>query len=322
MRNLPTNDPGALRLAELERHRLAFYWSLLEQWWWKILLCSAAAALIALTVSATLMPQSFCAEAAIKPLPTQNNLTEITMFQHLSSALGQNIAEQAKEYVAMLQSFTFVKWVVRHNPAVYAMLFTPAELMSLRSRPGSEVEWKAYRRISRYLTSYYDNTGGLLRLRYVAQDRATALKMLTILVDDLIANVRDRDIASYSAQIKSLQDHANRTSDELLRADIYEIIAKRMEQLTTAEASALTTFRIIEEPYVPAEPYQPRPFLYAGVSALTMPILLFGLIVMFERSRNFIREQTGDRKPLANGLDHTDSALKASLATPDPSRPN
>lgn len=276
------------------------------------------APLITLVVSATLIPQSFCAEAAIKPLPTQNNLTEITMFQHLSSALGQNIAEQAKEYVSMVQSFTFAKWVVRHSPAVYPMLFSPAQLARLKSRPGAEVEWKAYKRISRKMTCYYDNSGGVLRLRYVAEDRQTAEKMLTILVDDLIANVRDRDIATYTAQIKSLQDHANRTSDELLRADIYEIIAKRMEQLTTAEASALTTFRTIEEPYVPGEPYQPRPFLYAGVTAATMPIALFTLIVLFERSRAFIREQSAQRAPLANGLDRTDSALKTPVSIQRP----
>jgi hypothetical protein len=211
----------------------------------------------------------------------------------------------------MLQSFTFAKWVVRHNPAVYSMLFSPAQRARLQSRPRAEAEWTAYQRISRNLTCYYDNTGGVLRLRYVADDRETAEKMLTILVDDLIADVRDRDIATYTAQIKSLQDHANRTSDELLRADIYEIIAKRMEQLTTAEASALTTFRTIEEPYVPGEPYQPRPFLYAGVTAATMPIALFTLIVLFERSRVFIREQSAERMPLSNGLDQTDSALQA-----------
>ncbi len=307
---------GVLAQHSGDRHYLAFHWRLVQQWWRTIVVCSLVATAITLAVSATLIPQSFCAEAAIKPLPTQNNLTEITMFQHLSSALGQNIAEQAKEYVSMLQSFTFAKWVMRHNPVVYAMLFTPAELVRLRSRPAAEVEWKAYERVSRNLTSYYDNSGGVLRLRYVAGDRETALKMLTILVDDLIANVRDRDIATYSAQIKSLQDHANRTSDELLRADIYEIIAKRMEQLTTAEASALTTFRSIEEPYVPAEPYQPRPFLYAGVTGVVTPILLFAFIVLFERSRTFIREQSADRMPLSNGLDRTDSALPTPEAVP------
>ena len=107
-----------------------------------------------------------------------------------------------------------------------------------------------------------------------------------------------------------------------MRADIYEIIAKRMEQLTTAEASALTTFRIIEEPYVPAEPYQPRPFFYAGVTAVTTPILFFGFIILFERSRNFIREQAADRKPLANGLDHTESALKAGVTAGSPAGTN
>jgi hypothetical protein len=42
-----------------------------------------------------------------------------------------------------------------------------------------------------------------------------------------------------------------------------------------------------------------------------MPIVLFTLIVLFERSRAFIREQSAQRTPLSNGLDQTDSALKA-----------
>src|SRR5258707_103980 len=132
------NDSVAIQHSDAGHHYLAVYWHLGRQWWRSILICSGAAALITLAVSATLMPQLFCAQAAIKPLPTQNNLTEITMFQHLSSALGQNIAEQAKEYVSMLQSFTFAKWVVRHNPAVYAMLFSPPELARLRSRSTPE----------------------------------------------------------------------------------------------------------------------------------------------------------------------------------------
>ncbi len=291
--------------------RLAYYWRVAQQWWRTILVCTLGGPVITALVSATLMPRSFCAEAAIKPLSTQTNLTEIAVFQRLSSALGQTIADQAKEYVSILQSFTFAKWVVNHNPAVYSMLFSAAEAARLRSHPGAEAEWQAYERISRNLTSYYDNTAGLLRMRYVAGDRATAGKMLTILVDDLIADVRDREIASYSAQIKSLQEHANHTSDELLRADLYEIIAKRMEQLTTAEASALTTFRIIEAPYVPRDPYQPRPLLYAAVTAAVMPIILFVLIVLFERSRDFIREQSTELMPLSNGLDRTESALNA-----------
>jgi hypothetical protein len=297
--------------------RIAFYWRLAQRWWWTIVVCTALAPIITLTVSLTLIPWSFCAEAAIKPLPAQSGLTDLSMFQHLQTALGQNIAEQAKEYVSILQSFTFAKLVLGHDPAVYGMLFAPGEATRLRSASKAAREWKAYEKISRQLTCYYDNTGGVLRLRYVAHDRETAETMLTIVVNDLIADVRDRDIASYTAQIKSLQDHANHTSDELLRSDIYEIIAKRMEQLTTAEASALTTFRIIEEPYVPLDPYVPRPFLYGLVSAAVTPFVLFGLIVMCEKTRTFVREQSAARTPLSNGFDKSASALKAPADSQD-----
>lgn len=296
-------NPNYQRSAE---DRVAFYWRLLQQWWPTILACTLIAPVLTAVVSATLVPWSYCAEAAIKPLPTQDNLSQMTIFQRLPGALGQGGAEQAKEYVSILQSFTFTKWVVRHDPVVYSMLFSPAENVPLQSGPKAEAEWKAYKRISRKLTCYYDNSGGVLRLRYVAGDRVTAEKMLTILVNDLIADVRDRDIATYTAQIKSLQEHANRTSDELLRVDLYGIIAKRMEQLTTAEASALTTFRIIEVPYVPLEPYRPRPLLYAAATAAATPILGFALIVLFERSRAFIREQSAEGSLQSNGLDHID----------------
>ncbi len=294
--------------------RIEFYWRLALRWWRTILVCTAIAPIITLMVSSTLVPWSFCAEAAIKPLPTQSNLTNMSMFENLQTALGQNIAEQAKEYVSILQSFTFAKLMLGHNPAVYAMIFTPAEAARLRSASKVEREWKAYENISRRLTCYYDNTGGVLRLRYVSHDRETAETMLTIVVNDLIADVRDRDIATYTAQIKSLQDHANHTSDELLRSDIYEIIAKRMEQLTTAEASALTTFRIIETPYVPLDPYVPRPFLYGLVSAAVMPFVLFGLIVVYEKTASFVREQSAARMRSSNGFDKSASALKVPTA--------
>ena len=159
--------------------------------------------------------------------------------------------------------------------------------------------------------------GGVLRLRYVARNRETAARMLTIVVDDLIADVRDRDIATYTAQIKSLQDQANRTSDELLRADLYGIIAKRMEQLSTAEASALTTFRMIEEPYVPRDPYQPLPLLYAAVAAAATPHRPVWINHRVRARASLACSGTRRRRePLSNGLDQTDSALQPGRARP------
>ncbi len=302
--------------------RLAFYWRILQQRWRTIVRCTLLAPIITLLVSVTLVPRSYRAEAAVKPMPTESSFNEMSMFQHLSSALGQNVADAAKEYVSILESFTFAKWVMRHDPVVYSMLFSPAEGARLLSGPRAKAEWKVYKKISHRLTCYFDNNGGVLRLRYVASDRETAERMLTIIVNDLIADVRDRDIATYTAQIKSLQDHANHTSDELLRADLYEIIAKRMEQLTTAEASALTTFRIIEAPYVPIDPYQPMPLLYSAVAAGAMPILLFTLLVVIERARVFLLTHADESSPMPNGLDHTGSALNLGVSEQSPENPS
>jgi Chain length determinant protein len=292
--------------------RMAFYWRMLRRWWLTIVMCTFIAPVITAVVSAMLITRAYRAQADIKPVPNQNNLNEMNVLQHLSGGLGQNTAEQAKEYIAIMQSFAFAKWVMRHDPIVASMLFSGAETARLKTRPQADSDWMAYGKISRALTCYYDSTAGLLRLRYVANDRDTAQGMLTILLDDLIADVRDRDIAGYSAQIKSLEAQADRTSDQFLREDLYGIIAKRIEQLSTADASALVAFRIIETPYVPPKAYKPQPLLYAAATAAAMPLVLFALIVFVERARAFIRDQSEAQSVIPNGLDHSDSALKVS----------
>jgi hypothetical protein len=287
----------------------AFYWQVALRWWRTIAVYTLIAPVITAVASATLMTRAYRAQADIKPVPNQNNLNDLSAIQHLASGFAQNTAEQAKEYIAIMQSFAFAKWVMRHDPAVSSMLFSAAEATRLKSRPAADSEWMAYNKIARNLTCYYDSSAGLLRLRYVANDRQIAVQMLTILLNDLIADVRDRDIAGYAAQIKSLQAQADRSSDQLLREDLYGIIAKRIEQLSTADASALVAFRIIETPYVPPKAYKPQPLVYAAATAAATPLALFALIVLMERSRVFIREQSGEQIVMTNGLDRSRSAL-------------
>lgn len=303
------------RAARPRDQQLAFYWQVARRWWRTIALYTLIAPVVTAIASAALITRAYRAQADIKPVPNQNNLNETSALQHLAGAFGQNTAEQAKEYIAIMESFAFAKWVMRHDPVVSSMLFSASEAARLKSRPRADSEWMAYRKISRNLTCYYDSSAGLLRLRYVANDRQIAQQMLTILLNDLIADVRDRDIAGYSAQIKSLEAQVDRSSDELLRADLYGIIAKRVEQLSTADASALVAFRIIETPYVPPKAYKPQPLLYATATAAATPLVLLALIVLIERSRAFILEQSGDQTVTTNGLDHSESALTAAHAS-------
>jgi hypothetical protein len=301
--------------ASRDRH-LAFYWWVAQRWWRTILIYTLIAPVITAIASATLITRAYRAQADIKPAPNQNGLNDAGTLQHLVGAFGQNTAEQAKEYIAIMQSFAFSKWVMRRDPVVASMLFSAREAARLKSHSKADSEWMAYRKISHSLTCYYDSSAGLLRLRYVAADPKTAEQMLTILLNDLIADVRDRDIAGYSAQIKSLQAQADRSSDQLLREDLYGIIAKRIEQLSTADASALVAFRIIETPYVLPKAYKPQPLLYAAATAAAMPLLLFAMIVLVERSRAFIFEQSEVPSVVTNGLDRSDSVLIATGSRP------
>jgi hypothetical protein len=292
---------------------LAFYWHLLERWWRIIAVCTVAAPLITAVVC-LMIPRSYRAEADIKPLPSQNNANEgSNILQQLYGGLGQTAADQSKEYIATMSSFSFTRLVLRHDPVAYSMLFSKADAARYTAHPTIDSDWRAHLAITRNFSCYFDQTAGLLRLRYVAHNPKNAQRMLSILLADLIASVRERDIAGYAAQIKSLETRANQTSDGFLRADLYEIIAKRIEQLSTADASALVAFRMIEAPFVPPEVYQPRPLLYAAASAAIVPIVMFGMLVLLERSRAFIHEQTSSREVShSNGLDKSASALAAS----------
>ena len=296
--------------------QLAFYGDVLRRWWRPIALCTLIAPILTAVVSATMMPYRYRAQADIKPAQSQTEVNTLAVIQDLSGMLGPNPSDQAKEYIAVMKSFNFARQVMRHDPVVSTLLFSAAEQARLQKRPRLLSDWRAYREIGRNLTCYYDASAGLLRLRYVAGDRQTAQRMLTILLDDLIADFRDRDMAGYSAQIKSLQAQADRTSDQLLRANLYQIIARRMEQLATAEASALVAFRVIETPYVPPEAYRPQPLLYAAVAAAVIPLVLFAIAIAVERSRALLDGLPNARAAGSNGLDRSPSALKPAMALP------
>jgi uncharacterized protein involved in exopolysaccharide biosynthesis len=291
---------------------LAFYWNVLRRSWRMIAAGTVVAPILTAVVSATMMTYRYRALADIKPAPTQTEMNPMSVIQDLSGVLGPSPSDQAKEYIAVIRSFTFARQVMRHDPVVSTLLFSAAEQAHLQKLPKAASEWLAYRKITRNLSCYYDASAGLLRLRYVADDRDTAQRILTILLDDLISDFRDRDVAGYTAQIKSLQAQADRTSDELLRSNIYQIIAKRMEQLSTAEASALMAFRVIETPYVPPEPYRPQPLLYAAVTAAVMPFALFTMVIVIERSRAFLHRLPVETASMLNGWDRSPSALKPS----------
>ena len=291
---------------------LAFYWHLLEEWWRVIVVCTVAAPIITALVC-LLIPKSYRAEADIKPLPSQNTANEgNNILQQLYGGMGQTAADQSKEYIATMSSFSFTRLVLRHDPIAYAMLFSKADAARFASHPTIDSDWRAHLAIERNFSCYFDQTAGLLRLRYVAHNPRNAQRMLSILLSDLIASVRERDIAGYSAQIKSLEARANQTSDQFLRADLYEIIAKRIEQLSTADASALVAFRMIEAPFVPPQVYEPQLLRYAAASFAIVPIVMFAMLVILERSREFIREHsTVDEASHSNGLDKSRSALTA-----------
>ncbi len=100
--------------------------------------------------------------------------------------------------------------------------------------------------------------GGALTLHFIYPNPATARNVLGLYIKNLSDKLRQSQAHSAAAARASLTDEAKRTSDLLLQNQLYELIARQLEQEKVAEAETDFAFKTIQTPVVPDRPFKPR----------------------------------------------------------------
>ena len=239
--------------------------------------------LLVVLVTSFVMRQTYRATAILRPVAKAATAGRIAgMFGEMGSGTlnplamlagaGGEGSSEAEEYMTILQSFAFnTALIERHN--LSEELSRPSSNPILAWFQSKDLRWRRYRTLSHRFDCEYSLKTGNLTLYFVAKTPAKAETILGYFIDDLREKLRSREVQGAAAAIGSMKDEARVTPDALLQAQLYELIAKQMQQLKLAQVEADFAFTVLEPPAAPDKPYSPNVLLDAAVAGFLMFIL-------------------------------------------------
>jgi len=193
--------------------------------------------------------------------------------------IGGPGSEEAQEYMTILQSFAF-------NTALINQHQLAPELTRSSSNPilaqieNQDPRWRAYKRMMKRFSCEYSSKTGNITLYFTAKTPAKAERILSYYVDDLREKLRTREVQGASAAVESMKAEARVTSDALLQTQLYDLIAKQMQQLKLAQVEADFAFTVLEPPAAPDKKYSPSVLLDSAVAGF-LALVFSALFVVF-----------------------------------------
>jgi LPS O-antigen subunit length determinant protein (WzzB/FepE family) len=258
---------------------------------WRIIAVAALAAMVltALTTS-LLLRKSYRAIAILRPIPKAATASRIAgMFgvggaaisplASLMGGAGGPGADEAQEYMTILQSFAFNTALIdRHH--LDPKLFHPTPFPFLSLFEYNDPRWRAYKRMQKWFSCEYSIKTGNVTLYFKGRSPSDAETILGYYVDDLREKLRYREVQSAKAAIDSMKTEARVTSDALLQSQLYELIAKQTQQLKLAQVEADFAFNVLEPPAAPDKPYSPFVILDSTLAGLLALVASSAFVVV------------------------------------------
>jgi hypothetical protein len=267
----------------------------LRQRWKTVVLAAVTAAIATVLVTGLLLPKWYRATAVIRPIATpavENRIAGVLGglggglgLNGLAASLGAGDNDDAEEYIAILLGFQFnINLVERHD--LSADFQRHSVLDFLEPSGARDVNWTIYRTLQKRFACEYSVKTGNITLYFEAKDRSDAKRILGYYIGDLRDLLRSRELSSASAAINSLEDEANSTPDSLLRAQLYDLVAKQVERKKMAQVEADFAFRVLDPPAVSDRPYRPLVLVDSALAAILTFLLLSAWITFSVRFRN------------------------------------
>jgi Chain length determinant protein len=256
---------------------LAPYIFALRQRWTTITATAVSAALVTALITGFLLPKWYRATAVIRPIETlavENRIAGVLGglgggfgLGGLANSLGAGGNNDAQEYIAILQGFQFNVDLAQHHH-LSPELLKPGLLAFLHPSRIKDPNWAVYRVLEKRFDCDYSIKTGNLTLSFQDHNRIEAENILGYYIDDLRDLFRSREITSASAAVSSLEEEANTTPDSLLRAQLYDLVAKQIERRKMAQVEADFAFRVLDPPAASDKPYRPSVAADSALAAL------------------------------------------------------
>jgi hypothetical protein len=242
---------------------------------WKIIAILTIGAMVASALCAKfLMTKWYRAEAILRPVSQlmPNELVDASMGSQGTSAPAVSsdilLVFRAEEALAILKSFDF-------NLAVAERHHLKGELLARVSpwHRGTDPRWDVFRELEQRFGCQYSISTGSALLSYLDPDRTTAERNLGYYIDDLREKLRDEQIRDTKTAAATLESQAQSTSDSILQAQLYLMVAVVLRQQKLAMVDADFAFRVIQSPVASDIAYSPNVKLVAGLTGIVVLFL-------------------------------------------------
>lgn len=227
------------------------------------------------------------ASAVIRPssdsvIGRQLSLADELPLQGLGEAmLGGGLSQKAEEYVAILNSFAFSTNLVRRHG------LEPSLLVEHRWQLyPHDPQWDVYRTLQRRFGAVYSYRTDLITLTFRDKSREQAAKILGFYIDDLRAQLREREIQSTTLAINAIEEQIAKTADALLLNRLYELMAEQLKRNRLAQVQADYSFVVIDPPSAADRPYRPLVLMDCVLAGIITPFAIALLLVAIAARRN------------------------------------
>ena len=139
----------------------------------------------------------------------------------------------------------------------------------------------------------YSPKTGNITLFFEDRDRGRAAAILSYYIDDLRIKLRSQKTHETTAAIDSIRSAAIATPDSLLRANLYELLARQVEQLQLAQVQADFAFAVLEPSTAPDLAYSPK-VLFDTIAA--------AFVAFFATSAGLIARDLGLKRRMPNSI--------------------
>lgn len=168
--------------------------------------------------------------------------------------LGGPGQDESQEYIAIIRSYSFTQ-------ALIERFKLQSELTADLSGAHKPTMRDMCDDLIGRLDAKYDLRSGNILLSFEDTDPRRAERILGYYLQALRDKLRGREAETAKLAVTALQDAANRTPDVLLRAQIYELMAKQTQRERIAQLEADFAFRVIDAPNASDKKVAPKTLL-------------------------------------------------------------
>ncbi len=282
--SLASSAPGSLFDAIFDS------WFLLRSHWRLIVLATLAAFFWVFLFTKFVLTKWYQATALLRPTPPQSEANQMVSIasQMLGGGIGGILSaagldtqtqDEAELDMSILQSYSFTMDLLKNHHL--------KERIVQESRPfwksDGMTDWAIFQAVQHRFDCNFDIETGNVTLTFLAPDPGEAERVLTLYIDDLRAILRARQVRTASLAIESLKYQAEHTSDSVLQANLYQLLAQQLQRQQLAEVQADFAFNVIDPPIVPDRAYRPRVMLSSAIAAVLVLFVSVGAIILYDR---------------------------------------